>query len=142
MEAMVEVNVTYQGELHCSVVHQPSSCALETDAPVDNHGRGESFSPTDLVAAALGSCMATIMGIVARKQGSDIEGTTIRVLKEMTKELPRRIAKLTVTIDVASDVAATLGEAARAELEHAANTCPVRLSILDAIEVPTSFVWG
>ncbi len=141
MEGMVEVNITYQGDLHCSVVHQPSSGTLETDAPRDNHGRGESFSPTDLVAAALGSCMATIMGIVSRKQGYDIDGTTIRVVKEMTKELPRRIAKLAVTIDVASDAGAKLGKAARVELEHAANTCPVRLSILDAIDVPTSFVW-
>jgi putative redox protein len=138
---MVEVNVTYQGELHCSIVHEPSSATLETDAPRDNHGRGESFSPTDLLAAGLGACMATIMGITSRAKSYDIDGTKIRVVKGMTGELPRRIAKLTVTIDVPSAAAAKLDEAARAELEHAANTCPVRLSILDAIEVPTEFVW-
>ena len=139
---MVEVNVTYEGELHCSVVHEPSSRTLETDAPRDNHGRGESFSPTDLVAAALGSCMVTIMGIASRKKGDDIEGTTIRVVKDMTQAAPRRIAKLTVTIEVPASAAAKLDDSARAELEHAAHTCPVRLSVLDAIEVPTTFAWG
>lgn len=139
---MVEVNVTYEGELHCSVVHEPSSRTLETDAPRDNHGRGESFSPTDLVAAALGSCMVTIMGIASRKKGYDIEGTTIRVVKDMTQAAPRRIAKLTVTIEVPASAAAKLDDSARAELEHAAHTCPVRLSVLDAIEVPTTFAWG
>ncbi len=139
---MVEVNTTYEGGLHCSIVHEPSSRTLETDAPRDNHGRGESFSPTDLVAAGLGSCMATIMGIVSRNQGYDIDGTRIRVLKEMTKEGPRRIARLTVTIDVPADAAERLDVAARGHLEEAANTCPVRLSILEAIDVPTTFIWS
>ena len=135
---MVQIDVHYEGGLHCSAVHGPSGRTLETDAPVDNHGRGESFSPTDLVATALGTCMATIMGIVADRHGWNIEGTRMRIAKEMTPELPRRIAKL----DVVIDAPAALDDNARRTLENAAHTCPVRLSILPAIDVPVEFRWG
>lgn len=138
---MVEIDIRYEGELRCDALHQPSSTHLRTDAPVDNHGKGESFSPTDLVAAALGTCMATVMGIAAGKHGWNIDGITLKVEKEMTTEPPRRIERLTVAFTVPEDVSAELPLEAMAALEHAAHTCPVRLSILDAIEVPVRFGW-
>lgn len=134
---MVQIDIRYKGGLHCDAVHGPSGATLSTDAPVDNHGRGESFSPTDLLATALGTCMATVMGIVADRHEWDIEGLRTTVKKEMTTEAPRRIARLNVQI-VGS---ATLPENARKVLENAAHTCPVRLSLLPAIEVPVEFSW-
>src|SRR4051794_18013501 len=128
---MIDIHVVYEGELHCTATHGPSSARLETDAPVDNHGRGTSFSPTDLVATALGTCMATVMGIVARKNGWTIEGARIHVRKIMTAVPPRRIARLEVRLEMPKT---GLVAEARRTLEHAANTCPVRLSILEAIE--------
>src|SRR3978361_845607 len=97
---MVAIELEYQGDLHCKAVHGPSSTELNTDAPKDNQGRGESFSPTDLVATALGSCMLTVMGIMARTLDIDITGTTASVEKEMTPTAPRRIASLAAKIHV------------------------------------------
>lgn len=133
---MVSISIVYQGELHCSAVHGPSATRLETDAPVDNQGRGESFSPTDLVATALGTCMATTMGIVSKKHGWVIDGARVAVQKHMTPP-PRRIARL----DVRIEMPAAFDAAARAELEQTAHGCPVRISLLPAIEVPIEFVW-
>jgi putative redox protein len=138
---MVEIDLVYEGELHCAARHVPSGAKLETDAPVDNHGRGESFSPTDLVATALGTCMLTVMGILARKQGWNIDGISMRVQKHMTAALPRRIARLTVVASVPPSVSAALDAEARAALEHAAHTCPVRLSVHELIDVPVRFDW-
>lgn len=135
---MVHIDITYTGDLRCEAAHGPSGRRLTTDAPVDNHGKGESFSPTDLVATALGTCMVTIMGIVATRHSWNIDGTRIGVDKEMTGEAPRRIASLSVTIDVPQ----ALDENARRTLENAAHTCPVYLSLLPAIEIPVSFRWG
>jgi putative redox protein len=137
---MIDIDVLYEGQLHCSATHRPSAATLATDAPVDNHGLGQSFSPTDLVGAALGTCMATVMGIHARKQKLPIEGARLNVQKHMTTSPPRRIAKLAVRIEM-PEGARAVPAPARAELEHIANTCPVRLSVLDAIEVPVEFVW-
>lgn len=137
---MVDIDVVYESDLHCVATHGPSKLTLVTDAPVDNHGRGEGFSPTDLVATALGTCMATFMGILAQKKSWPIEGARLHVKKEMTKEGPRRIARLECRLEM-PEVASSLDPAARAALEHAANTCPVRLSILEAIEVPVEFIW-
>lgn len=134
---MVHIEVRYEGGLRCHAVHGPSGRELATDAPVDNHGRGESFSPTDLVATALATCMATIMGIVADRHGWNIDGLTMAVDKEMTGEGPRRIHRLAVAVEGPSG----LEEDARRALEQAAHTCPVRLSILPAIEVPVEFRW-
>ncbi|NIP97177.1 MAG: OsmC family protein, partial [Akkermansiaceae bacterium] len=91
---MVEIEINYEGQLRCGAEHGPSKDTLKTDAPVDNHGRGEAFSPTDLVATALGSCMLTIMGIVAQRDGIPLEGSRARVVKHMSTDTPRRIAKL------------------------------------------------
>lgn len=137
---MVDIFVEYQGDLHCSAQHGPSSATLVTDAPVDNHGRGQSFSPTDLVATGLGTCMATVMGILARKRGISLEGVRVHVKKVMTKTTPRRIAELPSQITFPK--AATESVAgARADFEHEAHHCPVRLSLLEAIAVPVEFVW-
>jgi putative redox protein len=138
---MVEIAIAYQGELHCEATHGPSSKKLETDAPVDNHGRGETYSPTDLVATGLGTCMATVMGIRARAKGYLLTGMGVRVKKIMTPTLPRRIARLETNVDIPNSVASNIDAAERAELENIARNCPVRLSLLDAIEVPLEFHW-
>lgn len=135
---MVSIQVEYQGELHCKATHGPSGAALNTDAPKDNQGRGESFSPTDLVATALGSCMMTVMGIMARTLNIDISGATATVEKDMTATPPRRIERLTVRIHVPY----SLGAADREKLERAAHTCPVHKSLHPDVQVPIEFTWG
>ena len=135
---MVNTQVEYQGDLHCKATHGPSGAELNTDAPKDNQGRGESFSPTDLVGTALGSCMLTIMGIAARTLNIDITGTTASVEKEMTAALPRRIQRLTVRIHVPHSPSPT----DREKLERAAHTCPVHKSLHPDVEVPIVFTWG
>src|SRR3954453_20636605 len=116
---MIHIKIEYLGDLRCHARHGPSANTLMTDAPVDNHGKGESFSPTDLVATALGSCMMTIMGIVAARHNLDLRGTTVTVQKEMATQPVRRIGKLTVNTHVPVD----LGEDDRQRLEQAAYTC-------------------
>ena len=135
---MVNIKVEYQGDLHCKATHGPSGAELNTDAPKDNQGRGESFSPTDLVATALGSCMLTIMGIAARTQNIDISGTTATVEKEMTAAAPRRIQRLGVRIHVPHSPSLI----DREKLERAAHTCPVHKSLHPEVEIPIEFVWG
>jgi len=137
---MIDIDVIYEGELHCSATHRPSGAELATDAPLDNQGRGESFSPTDLVATALGTCMATVMGIQSRQRNLPIQGAKLNVKKFMTTSQPRRIAKLAVRIEMPESTR-ELDAKTRGALEHAANTCPVRLSVLEAIDVPVEFVW-
>ncbi|HEV2709603.1 MAG TPA: OsmC family protein [Edaphobacter sp.] len=135
---MVAIQVEYQGDLHCKAVHGPSQTALTTDAPKDNQGRGESFSPTDLVATALGTCMLTVMGIMARTLNIDIAGTTATVEKEMTTAPPRRIERLTVKIHVPHSP----GPEDRQKLEQAAHTCPVHKSLHPDVQTPIEFTWG
>jgi putative redox protein len=135
---MVKIQVEYQGDLHCAAVHGPSQAQLSTDAPVDNHGRGESFSPTDLVATALGSCMLTVMGILARTLEIDIAGSTATVEKEMTSTAPRRIQSLSVKIHVPHSLSAENQQ----KLERAAHTCPVHKSLHPDIDTPIEFTWG
>ena len=135
---MVTMRLEYEGDLHCRAVHGPSSMELSTDAPKDNQGRGESFSPTDLVAASLGTCMLTVMGMAARTQGLDITGSTATVDKEMTTTAPRRIASLTVRIHVPGETSAD----DRVKLERAAHTCPVHRSLHPEVQTPIEFVWG
>ena len=135
---MVSMQLEYQGDLHCKAVHGPSGSELATDAPVDNQGRGETFSPTDLVATALGSCMLTIMGILARTLNIDITGATATVQKEMTPAPPRRIASLAVKIHVPHALSAEDKE----KLIRAAHTCPVHKSLHPEIEIPIEFTWG
>ncbi len=133
---MVKITIEYTGQLHCVATHGPSGRALETDAPVDNQGKGESFSPTDLVATALGSCMATVMGIYARQKDIDLIGMKIVVAKEMTQTPPRRIARLATEIWMPP----TLEKSPA--LENAALTCPVHHSLHPDVEKPVVFHWG
>ena len=134
---MIEIQIDYEGQLRCSAQHQPSGTKLETDAPVDNQGRGESFSPTDLVATALGTCMATIIGITANRQKIEVAGMTVNVKKEMSADLPRRVAKLHV------EIVMPLGESHpdREMIENAAMNCPVQHSIHSDIEVVMQWHW-
>jgi putative redox protein len=135
---MVAIQLEYQGDLHCKAVHGPSATELCTDAPKDNQGRGESFSPTDLVATALGSCMLTIMGIQARTLEIDITGSTATVEKEMTATPPRMIARLKVKIHVPH----AISHKNRLKLERAAHTCPVHKSLHPDVQMPIEFIWG
>ena len=134
---MVTINATYEGQLRTSAQHGPSGSVVETDAPVDNHGRGERFSPTDLLATSLGTCMMTIMGIFAERNEIDLTGTKVKVLKEMTPEPPRRVARLTVemTIPLPAD------HPKAGAIEKAAMTCPVFLSLHPEIEKSVTFRW-
>jgi putative redox protein len=138
---MVDIFMRYEGDLRCQARHAPSSAALATDAPADNQGKGGSFSPTDLVATALGTCMLTTMGMVARKRGWNIDGIEVQVSKQMTQQPPRKIERLPATFTVPKHVASVLDAGARRELEQTAKTCPVALSISDTIDVPISFDW-
>lgn len=97
---MVEIRLSYEGDLHCSAVHMPSGNTLVTDAPLDNNGRGQAFSPTDLVATALGSCMATVIGIVAKRKEIAVEGMTVTVRKFMSDDQPRRIKRLELDLGI------------------------------------------
>jgi putative redox protein len=138
---LVEIDIRYDGQLRCSARHAPSSTQIATDAPVDNQGKGESFSPTDLCATALGTCMVTTMGILAKKKGWNLDGIELHVQKEMTKQPPRRIERLPVRFSVPPAVARALEPAHKQELERAAQTCPVALSLHPSIEVTLSFDW-
>lgn len=134
----VEVSIVYQGELRCEATHGPSGVQLRTDAPVDNHGRGESFSPTDLVATALGACVLTILGIQADKHDIDLSGARVVVEKHMSVDLPRRIARLPVKVTVPVQ----FDDRVRTVLERAAHTCPVHQSLHPDIDKPIEFNWG
>lgn len=135
---MVTINVIYQGELHCKATHGPSGASLETDAPKDNMGKGESFSPTDLVATALGTCMLTVMGITARNLHIDLTGATVTVQKEMVAAPIRRIGKLTVHLAFPMSIS----EENKKKLEHAALTCPVHKSLHPEVVTPIEFDWA
>ncbi len=134
---MVEIKLSYEGDLHCSAVHTPSGNTLVTDAPVDNNGRGQAFSPTDLLATALGSCMATVIGIVAKRKEIAVEGMAVTVRKFMSDDQPRRVKRLEL------DLVMPLPESHpdRKLLESAARGCPVHHSIHPDVEVVMNWTW-
>jgi putative redox protein len=135
---MVKMTGEYQGELHCTATHGPSGTALATDAPKDNHGRGESFSPTDLLATSLATCIATTMALVAGRHQVDLKGLRYEVTKEMAADAPRRISRLAVDIwlpPAARQVPAGL-------LEQAAHGCPVHHSLAPGVEMPITLHWA
>lgn len=135
---MVEMKIVYEGGLHCSAVHGPSAAVISTDAPVDNNGKGEAFSPTDLVAAALGACLCTVMGIVAERKKIPMDGSKVTVRKEMSADTPRRIARIELEIVMA--VAAD--DPGRPLLEAAAKGCPVFHSLHPDIDVVMNWSWA
>ena len=126
--------VTYLGSLRTQCEHQQSGASFVTDAPKDNQGKGEAFSPTDTVATALASCMLTIIGIKARDNGWDVEGATAEVSKEMAAD-PRRISRIGISIRFPLN----FDEKTRTILERAARTCPVMYSLNPDIEVALDF---
>ncbi len=134
---MVTIQLTYQGGLRCSATHLPSGNILSTDAPVDNNGKGESFSPTDLLATGLGACMATVMGIVAERKQISLDGLKVEVRKHMSTDTPRRISKLEVDIDM--PIAADHPE--RALFEAAGRGCPAHHSLHPDIETIFNWTW-
>jgi len=134
---MVEITARYEGALRCSAQHGPSKSTLLTDAPVDNHGKGEAFSPTDLVAAALPACMMTILGIYGERHGLSLAGMHARTEKVMTAEGPRRIASLRTVLSIPL----APGHPQRQALENAAHTCPVHKSLHPDISAPIEFVY-
>lgn len=124
---MVPISIAYKGELRCTATHDNSGMSFFTDAPQDNSGKGESFSPTDLVATALGSCMITTMGIKGAKEGfaDSLNGTSVVIEKHMSSDAPRRIAKLVVRFSFPPGIP---GEH-RPRLKEIGDTCPVAKSL-------------
>jgi putative redox protein len=134
---MVTITGDYQGELHCTAVHGPSGNTLSTDAPRDNQGRGEAFSPTDLVATGFATCIATTMAIAARRHGAEIAGIRFEVTKEMSADAPRRIARLKARLWMPSSAL----QVPAGVLEKAANTCPVHQSLAPSVEKIIELIW-
>jgi putative redox protein len=133
---MVEMSVKYTGQKHCELTHGPSGSRIQTDAPKDNAGKGEAFSPTDLVGAALASCILTTMAIVAERDGIPFENAEAKVGKEMTPP-PRRIGALPVHVKLS----ASLSAEQRQKLEHAALHCPVHKSLHPDVHAPVTFTY-
>lgn len=133
---MVKCKMTYVGGLRCELEHGPSGNQISTDAPVDNHGKGETFSPTDLMCSAMAACMATIMGIYAEEHGLDLRGATIEVGKIMNAS-PRRIARIETEICVPLPENNSHKEA----LSACVLGSPAMLSLHPDIEVPITWKW-
>ena len=131
------MKVFYLGDLHTECTHE-SGAKIATDAPKDNMGKGEAFSPTDLFAASLATCMVTLMGIMARKLQVELKGLTAEVEKEMTTTGPRRLGK--VIVRIRSELSPN--SQVREKLEKAALDCPVGLSLHPDVIVEVDFVWG
>ena len=134
---MATAKIQYQGNLRTEATHLKSSSVLITDAPTDNNGKGEGFSPTDLVATALSSCMITIMGIKARDKGIDITGIKSEMTKVMASN-PRRISEVIVTLHMPK---VDISDRDKALLESVAKACPVAQSIHPDIKQTISFFW-
>jgi len=128
---MVEIKIKYDGDFRCTATHSPSGITFTTDLPVDNHGKGESFSPTDLVATALASCYITTMAIAAEERGINMKGTTCSIEKYMSDDKPRRVAKLIAVITFPEGIPLHT----RGILEAVATHCPVCKSIHPDIDV-------
>lgn len=135
----VEITAVYTGNLKCRAKHGPSGAELVTEAPKDNGGNGEEFSPTDLVGTALGTCVMTIIGLVGARHEVDLTGLSVRVTKEMVADPIRRIGKLTTVVTLpASSVPE---KSMRDRLEAAARKCPVHASLHPEIDAPIDFVY-
>jgi uncharacterized OsmC-like protein len=131
---MVRIDATYDGNLRCTATHEPSGAKLITDAPVDNMGKGESFSPTDLLATSMLTCVMTIVAIRAESKEIDVSGMTGSVEKTMAAS-PRRVAKLEVVINLPSGISMD----DRAWLITEGCNCPVCVSVSESMEVEVTF---
>jgi putative redox protein len=134
---MVTIEGRYVGDLRCEATHGPSGSRLSTDAPADNMGKGEVFSPTDLVATALATCIVTTMAIVAKRRGIDFSAARFSVEKHMATDPVRRIGRLPVTVYLPAGYDAET----RTVLERAAHSCPVHKSLHPDVEAPIRFVY-
>lgn len=134
---MVEMTLVYEGGLHSRALHGPSGAAIETDAPVDNQGKGEAFSPTDLLAASLASCMLTTMAIVGEREGWPLGGARARIEKHMELEPRRRVGRIFVELSMPEGTPPE----ARERLEEAARGCPVAASIHPDTKVELEMEW-
>lgn len=130
--------VVYESDLRTTCTHLRSSSSIETDAPLDNNGKGERFSPTDLLATSLATCMLTVMGIKAKSMGFDLNGATIEVEKIMKAE-PRRVGGINLTVHIPENLQSA-DDKTKQILKHIADTCPVMKSIHPDIEVEIN--WG
>lgn len=135
---MVEMTLVYEGGLHTVAQHEPSGAKLETDAPVDNQGKGEAFSPTDLLATSLASCMLTTMAIVGDREGWALEGSKARVEKHMELEPRRRVGRVVVEMDLPGGFSAEAQE----RLDRTARGCPVATSLHPDLEIDLRLRWG
>ncbi|MFO1054768.1 MAG: OsmC family protein [Planctomycetota bacterium] len=134
---MVTITARYEGDLRCVTSHGPSGASFPTDAPADNQGLGQSFSPTDLVATGLATCVMTILGILARRDGIDLRGMTASVEKHMVADPHRRIARLPMTLTIPT----RLDDEHKKRIERAAHLCPVKQSLRSDIDMPITFVY-
>jgi uncharacterized OsmC-like protein len=132
---MIKITGEYQGGLHCTATHTPSGSTLTTDAPKDNQGRGEAFSPTDLVATAFATCVATTMAIAARQHGVELGPFRYEVTKEMSAAAPRRLARLALQVWLPP----AAGQVPAGVLERAAHGCPVHRSLALEVEKVIEF---
>lgn len=133
----IMATVEYVGDLRTKATHLKSGNTYTTDAPTDNQGKGEAFSPTDLVSAALSSCMMTIMGQVANREGVDLRGLKTDVVKVMTAS-PRKIAEIKIAF---SHPRLNATDVQKQKLENAARTCPVALSLAESLKQTITFNW-
>jgi len=134
---MITIESKYLGSLRTEANHIQSGNKIITDAPLDNNGKGEAFSPTDLVAAALGSCMMTIMAILAKKDNIDLEGTTYEITKMMSAS-PRKIHEIIINFNFKN---LNLSSEQKQKLENAARTCPVSLTLSKDVIQNITFNW-
>ena len=134
---MVKMQIEYIGDLRCKAVHGPSGSMVETDAPADNQGKAERFSPTDLCGVSLATCMATTLAIKGKPKGWRLESMKVEVQKQMSSEGSRRIVRLPVEVWMPADFPAQ----DRAEAEQIARNCPALLSLHPSIDIPIVFHW-
>jgi putative redox protein len=134
---VVPFTLRYEGDLRCTAVHGPSKTQLVTDAPKDNHGKGESFSPTDLMATGLATCMMTTMAILSKNDGVSLVGMQAQAEKHMTTTAPRRIAKIVVRLMMPAGIA----NDKRERLQRFAHQCPVALSLHPDVVQDISLVY-
>ncbi len=133
------LDLSYTGNLRCKAVLAATGHELLTDAPPENGGLGEAFSPTDLLAAALGTCLMTVIGLVAQRSNIDVTGMTARIEKDMAAPPARRIGRVKTVIQMPKGL--KLSDAERTKLENAAKLCPVKQSLHPEVEVPLEFVY-
>jgi len=131
-------SVVYEGQLRCIATHNQSGTVIETDAPTDNKGKGERFSPTDMVCVALGTCAITTMGIKAQEMGIDLVGATIDIQKHMLSE-PRRIGKIEVLLRFPKTL--NLSEKDKVIMERTGNNCPVVKSLNPELQANLVYEW-